>query len=363
LLRPKLWVEVAGEFMTSVGDIVIGKIEPTTTQPPQTPVIYIDMKLEAVAIAATSARIEWRHLDEQEEKPHVDGVQLRRIQLDTRGIPVSHVPETSPFIHRDTNYYVLEKLQPDTVYEIDLDLIPVLGALKEFYSAKKVEFRTKPMVDVYNFTPVLSIVNESISHNSVEVSWEGVPSPDQKFVNIYRVIYHAISENSIRDESSVFKISKLDSPKRIRVSSLVSDQEYQIWLEAYLTNGKTIQSNVLTFHTDTVDPSALPTTRDEGMMEEHSYYSSMVAAAIVATFALMGLAIILYFYLRRHTTYKATITKDRPASNASTAYDNSAFKDFDRSPPSQANSGQTFELGNFPGLDAENNGIANKHNP
>ena len=117
------------------------------------------MKLEAVEIAATSARMEWRHLDEQEEKPHVDGVQveildlepilikknsflqLRRIQLDTRGIPVSHVPEvtllsgsaqtycsschltiwsrpkqlfilqTSPFIHRDTNYYVLENLQ------------------------------------------------------------------------------------------------------------------------------------------------------------------------------------------------------------------------------------------------------------
>ena len=113
------------------------------------------------------------------------------------------------------------------------------------------------------------------------------------------------SENSIRDESSVFKISKLDSPKRIRVSSLVSNQEYQIWLEAYLTNGKTIQSNVLTFHTETLDPSALPTTRDEeGVTEEHSYYSSMVAAAIVATFALMGLAIILYFYLRRHTTYK-----------------------------------------------------------
>ena len=134
------------------------------------------------------------------------------------------------------------------------------------------------------------------------------------------------------------------------MSSLVSDQEYQIWLEAYLTNGKTIQSNVLTFHTETVDPSALPTTRDEGVTEEHSYYSSMVAAAIVATFALMGLAIILYFYLRRHTTYKvssftrllsksyifqATITKERPASNASTAYDNSAFKDFETSPASQ----------------------------
>ena len=127
---------------------------------------------------------------------------------------------------------------------------------------------------------------------------------------LYKIIFISFSENSIRDESSVFKISKLDSPKRIRVSSLVSDQEYQIWLEAYLTNGKTIQSNVLTFHTDTVDPSALPTTRDEGMMEEHSYYSSMVAAAIVATFALMGLAIILYFYLRRHTTYKVAFDID-----------------------------------------------------
>ena len=91
------------------------------------------------------------------------------------------------------------------------------------------------------------------------------------------------------------------------MASLVSDQEYQIWLEAYLTNGKTIASNVLTFHTKMVDPSALPTTRDEEAVEqEHSYYSSMVAAAIVATFALMGLAIILYFYLRRHTTYKVS---------------------------------------------------------
>ena len=34
------------------------------------------MKLEAHEITATSARMEWRHLDEQEEKPHVDGVQV-----------------------------------------------------------------------------------------------------------------------------------------------------------------------------------------------------------------------------------------------------------------------------------------------
>lgn len=37
-------------------------------------------------------------------------------------------------------------LQPDTVYEIDLDLIPVLGALKEFYSAKKVLIKSLYMI-------------------------------------------------------------------------------------------------------------------------------------------------------------------------------------------------------------------------
>ena len=40
------------------------------------------MKLEAHEITATSARMEWRHLDEQEEKPDVDGVQVRIIDLE-----------------------------------------------------------------------------------------------------------------------------------------------------------------------------------------------------------------------------------------------------------------------------------------
>ena len=39
------------------------------------------MKLEALEITATSARMEWRHLDEQEEKPHVDGIQVSLMTL------------------------------------------------------------------------------------------------------------------------------------------------------------------------------------------------------------------------------------------------------------------------------------------
>ena len=41
------------------------------------------------------------------------------------------------------------------------------GIRPKLYS--KVEFRTQPLVDIYNFTPVLSIVNQSITDNSVEV--------------------------------------------------------------------------------------------------------------------------------------------------------------------------------------------------
>ena len=51
------------------------------------------MKLEAVAIKATSARMEWRHLDEQEEKPHVDGVQVEILDLEP--ILIKKIPSSS----------------------------------------------------------------------------------------------------------------------------------------------------------------------------------------------------------------------------------------------------------------------------
>ena len=60
-------------------------------------VIYIDMKLEAHEITATSARMEWRHLDEQEEKPHVDGVQVLKKVKDLEANKSNRfVPPASP---------------------------------------------------------------------------------------------------------------------------------------------------------------------------------------------------------------------------------------------------------------------------
>ena len=50
---------------------------------------------------------------------------------------IVQVPETSPFIHRDTNYFVFEGLEPETIYEVELDIIPVPGATKELYSGRQ----------------------------------------------------------------------------------------------------------------------------------------------------------------------------------------------------------------------------------
>jgi hypothetical protein len=171
LLRAAVVLELGdGIQLRSTGDILSAKIDNDPTPQPerqQPVVVYLDMELEASALSPVSARLDWRHLDEAEEKPWVDGVQLRIIVLGEDGNPKSHVPQTSPFIHRDTNYHVLQDLQPDTRYEVDLDLIPVQGAAKELFSGLKVEFRTLPEVDVYNFVPALTVLGTG--QDSVEV--------------------------------------------------------------------------------------------------------------------------------------------------------------------------------------------------
>merc|ERR1712032_406013 len=93
------------------------------------------------------------------------------------------------FIHRDTNYWVFENLSPNTEYEVDMDIVPVPGAKTEFYNGIPLKFTTEEFIDQYDFKPALSVLN--VSDHAVEVGWSGVPSPDQKFVNIYRVIYHS----------------------------------------------------------------------------------------------------------------------------------------------------------------------------
>ena len=59
------------------------------------------------------------------------------------GKAASGVPGTTPFIHRDTNFFLLEDLNPDTEYRVDVYLIPVPLAEKELASDDVLTFRTK----------------------------------------------------------------------------------------------------------------------------------------------------------------------------------------------------------------------------
>ena len=59
------------------------------------------------------------------------------------GRAASGVPGTTPFIHRDTNFFLLEDLSSDTEYRVDVYLIPVPLAEKELASDDILTFRTK----------------------------------------------------------------------------------------------------------------------------------------------------------------------------------------------------------------------------
>ena len=148
--------------LSDVSDPVVSEIISFRTLPPPQPptpdIEYLDMELTASEVTTDSVRLTWRYL-KPAEKPYIDGIQLRYLELrDNKH--VSSVPETSPFIHRDTNYYVLENLQPDTQYEVDADLLPVPNSRKEFFHGKPIIFRTQKHVGKNNRnTPTSTITN------------------------------------------------------------------------------------------------------------------------------------------------------------------------------------------------------------
>ena len=66
----------------------------------------------------------------------------RFLKLQSDGSPASEVPGTTPFIHRDTSFFLLEDLEPATEYRVDVYLIPVPKAKVEMVSESDVKFAT-----------------------------------------------------------------------------------------------------------------------------------------------------------------------------------------------------------------------------
>ncbi|KAF2344347.1 Fibronectin type III, partial [Trinorchestia longiramus] len=110
----------------------------------------------------------------------------------------------------------------------------------------------------------------AVTPHSVQVRYSGVPEPQDKYVNVYQLVFlresdrvHGHLYRSPKDhqqygenineatdaEADTDDAAGTMDPHQFLVDQLKADQTYQLWLVAYLSNGRTIKSNVLDVRT------------------------------------------------------------------------------------------------------------------
>lgn len=229
----------------------------TTTLPPLIP---IEPNLEITDINATWVTVGWRKFTEYELQ-FIDGVQLRYKEIDGKIYAATHL------IHRAVTTYMVGNLKPNTKYEIGIFFIPFPGQTTELHAANMLHFTTANLIDTYGFNVTLEI--SQVKSQTVEISWSGVPYPEDKYVNIYRAIYQS---DTGKEDQSTFKIAKRDLPTKTIITDLKPGSRYRIWLEAYLTNGKIKMSNVQDFITKPRAAPSLGMTSKQGLYRIYFQY-------------------------------------------------------------------------------------------
>ncbi len=89
------------------------------------------------------------------------------------------------------------------------------------------------LLDPFDFHLALSV--SQVFGDALDVSWSGMPTPHQQFVNIYRVLFtpegvSAAGPGSnmvgVDDTRSVFKVAKLDTTNAARLERLKPNTKY-----------------------------------------------------------------------------------------------------------------------------------------
>ncbi|KAH7985410.1 hypothetical protein HPB49_026435 [Dermacentor silvarum] len=317
--------------------------EPTTTTTVP-PLLLLDMMMAVNSIDPHTAKVSWRPLDSREKK-YVDGLQIR-YKMNGQ----DHAPwKTTPMIHRDRTSYLLQDLEPSASYLIDMQFAVPEGLPTRIESAQHVEMRTAPMPrDEYQFELIVNV--KRTEQYSASLVLDGIPDPITKYVHVFNVMYKS---EAAAEHMQRFMVLK--EPK-ILLEDLKPGQRYKVWVEAYLTNGKTTTSNIMDFHTKPGPPPTTTTTstttstttesneiEDSKAVALHSvhqdnstaeaYYIALIVVAIVAAVAGLAFAVVLVLLLRRQSTAKAPITRNPSES----AYDNPTYKTYDGEKPEEKN--------------------------
>ncbi|XP_014226449.1 putative epidermal cell surface receptor [Trichogramma pretiosum] len=270
--------------------------------------ITIDSELRILEINSTYAEFEWKKFSNYELQ-FIDGVYLMYRAENEKTYSVT------PLLHKSVNHYVLDHLQPSTMYEVHLSTKDIIGQTDVLIDSKTVNFTTTAESDPYSFDVRVEI--KTIKATEVEVLWSGVPSPQEKYVNIFRAVYQS---DSGKEDTSTFKLAKKDAPAKTIIDDLKPGTRYRLWLEVYMTNGKIKKSNVQDFVTK---PGVLLQGKLASVpINESDYYGPLVIVAIVATVSILMSLVLLMMLMKRRTSSKADISPRKTTS----AYDNPSYK-------------------------------------